>query len=61
MQKIIIKRVFSRGRANDLIRMGNKLLRIEEDLIKNGEVIYLFERTDKLLKDIKILANKHKV
>lgn len=53
----IIKRVFSKSKANDLISMGNTLLKTEKDYIKPKREIYIFERTDKLIKDLSALHN----
>ncbi|MGL5750371.1 MAG: hypothetical protein ACRCXT_07585 [Paraclostridium sp.] len=52
------KAVFNMSRSNDLIRMGNNLIRIERSNKNKYINVYIFERTDKLLKDISTLATK---
>lgn len=54
------KVVFRQKRAEDLIKMGNKLLRIE--VCKNQPCInvYIFKNTKKLQNDFTELANKYK-
>lgn len=60
MRDIEIKRIFSIVRANDLIRMGNQVYKIEEDSIYKGKVIFIFKRTNKLINDIEVLNLKYK-
>lgn len=60
MENIEIKRIFSLVRANDLIKMGNQIYKIEEDSIYKGKVIFIFRRTPKLINDIEILNLKYK-
>lgn len=52
------KAIFNMSRSNDLIRMGNQLIRIEKSK-KNKDVnVYIFQKTEKLMLDIDILATK---
>ncbi|MGL5190231.1 MAG: DUF5659 domain-containing protein [Cetobacterium sp.] len=54
-----VKVIFSKSRAMDLISMGNRLLRMEDDKINIGRFVFLFENTNKLREDICTLAEKH--
>lgn len=52
------KAIFNMSRSNDLIKMGNQLVRIEKSK-KNKDVnVYIFQKTEKLMIDIDILATK---
>ncbi|MGL5190093.1 MAG: hypothetical protein ACRC7S_10660 [Cetobacterium sp.] len=52
------KAIFNMSRSNDLIKMGNQLIRIEKSK-KNKDInVYIFQKTEKLMTDIDILATK---
>lgn len=54
-----VKVIFSKSRAMDLISMGNRLIRMEDDKKNIGRFVFLFEKTQKLEEDISILVSKH--
>lgn len=54
-----VKVIFSKSRAMDLIAMGNKLIRMEDDKKNIGRFVFLFEKNEKLEMDICILVKKH--
>lgn len=49
------KRIFSKGKANDLIRLGNKLIKVNIDKYNKNRLIYIFEDNLKLREDMTIL------
>ncbi|MGL5713853.1 MAG: hypothetical protein ACRCXT_21380 [Paraclostridium sp.] len=52
---MIIKRIFSRDKAMELISMGNTLVRMEADKKDLRVTIFIFEKNPKLLADMDIL------
>lgn len=52
------KRIFSRDKAMDLIKMGNVLIRMEADKKSKQSTIFIFEKTSKLLSDMDKITNE---
>lgn len=46
------KRIFSKGKAMDLIKMGNVLLRVDIDKYDTSKLVYIFEDNLKLRDDM---------
>ncbi|MGL5189215.1 MAG: hypothetical protein ACRC7S_06105 [Cetobacterium sp.] len=55
----MIKRVFNKNKANDLIKMGNSLLKVEVDKKNSGMLIFIFKLDKKLISDMGILDSIH--
>lgn len=54
-----IKKIFSRSRAIDLVKMGNELKREVDDKFIIGKKIYEFEMTDKFIDDYNYIASEY--
>lgn len=54
------KAILSKSRANDLIKMGNELLKAEISIKYPNRIAFIFNVTDKLMTDIDELANRYK-
>lgn len=44
--------------ANVLLDMGNKVLKIDRDKFNRKYLIFLFEETEKFIKDLEKITNK---
>ena len=53
-----LKQIFNKNVAMELKRMGNRIEDATVNFKKENFVIYLFEETDKLLKDLTIINDK---
>lgn len=60
MAIVSMKRIFTKGKAEDLILMGNKLIKTEENKYDKTKIVYLFENTLKLSDDMGTLSKKYK-
>lgn len=50
-----IKRIFNFAKANELIRMGNQVVQISPDKHDNTKLIFKFELTQKLIRDLEVI------
>ncbi|MGL5751343.1 MAG: hypothetical protein ACRCXT_12495 [Paraclostridium sp.] len=55
----MIKRIFNKNKANDLIKMGNVLKKVEVDNKNAGKLIFIFELNKKLIHDMGVLNSIH--
>lgn len=53
-----LKKIFSKRIASQLIAKGNDLLRTEPNVKKKGFVVFVFQDTDKLRKDLTEITRK---
>lgn len=50
--------IFSKKVATELIKKGNELLTVTPNLKIKGYVVYIFNKTEKLIQDLTCISNK---
>lgn len=53
-----VMKIFSKRVATELIGRGNSLIRTEDNLKRKSYIVFIFEDTGKLRKDLTEISNK---
>lgn len=53
-----VKKIFTKRIACELIKNGHELIRVEDNLKHKHLKVFVFEKTNDLLKDLTMLSNK---